>query len=91
MQELAVELQINIGFMFEKQDAFERGIAALRSTDSGLAEYLVHTRGWSERLVQTRNDGRAQWLDSAAYHDKSAGTSIMAVEPEVLARPQHSL
>ena len=54
MQNLAAEMQVNIGFMFKQQGAFESGIQAMSATDSLLAEYLKQTRTWSELLVQRR-------------------------------------
>jgi hypothetical protein len=55
MQNLGNELQVNIGFMFKKQSAFEAGIASLQATDPLLAEYLRQTRTWSEPLIESRN------------------------------------
>jgi hypothetical protein len=47
----------DISFMFQKQPAYERALVVLRSTDSGLADYLRETRTlWSERLIEKRND-----------------------------------
>ena len=55
MQDLAAELQVSIGFMFKQQGAFVTGIATLQASDPPLAEYLRHTRAWSERLIESRN------------------------------------
>src|SRR5258708_3977257 len=55
MQNAANSLHVNIGFLFKKPDTFARGLKALRSSDPDLAEYLLQTRKWSERLVECRN------------------------------------
>lgn len=87
MQRLATELQVDIGFMFMQQGAFDGGIAALQSTDPLLAEYLRQTRTWSEQLVQSRNDVEHNgWtLPRVIYSDTTSG--IKAAEPEILGQP----
>jgi len=52
MQRVAAELQVDIGFLFQNQTAFARGLAALEVADPALAEYLRKTRTWSHRLVE---------------------------------------
>ena len=56
MQNIASELGMNIGFLFQKQGSFENGIAALRRTDPDLAPYLQQTRTWSEPMLKSRID-----------------------------------
>lgn len=56
MQNLSKKLGTDIGFMFQQQPGFEKGISALRSKDAILADYLQQTRLWSEPLITTRND-----------------------------------
>jgi hypothetical protein len=47
----------HIGFLFQQQAAFERGLVALQVTDPALASYLQATRAeWSEHLIETRNN-----------------------------------
>jgi hypothetical protein len=49
-------LGVDIGFLFKKNSAFASGIERLRKTDAPLAEYLVESRKWTERLILLRND-----------------------------------
>lgn len=56
MQAVASELGVTIGFLFQKQAAFETGLAALSAQDPSLAAYLQQVRAeWSETLVNRRN------------------------------------
>ncbi|MBS1849344.1 MAG: hypothetical protein JST79_00305 [Acidobacteria bacterium] len=56
MKALGREMGKDIGFMFQKQATYERGLQALHVIDFALADYLRETRtSWSQRLVQTRN------------------------------------
>jgi hypothetical protein len=57
MKRLGKEMGKDIGFMFQKQPAYERAVAVLQGIDPALADYLRETRTlWSERLIQKRND-----------------------------------
>jgi hypothetical protein len=56
VQGLCTFLGVEIGFLFKKQSAFETGIQRLQKVDPALAEYLVESRKWTERLVLLRND-----------------------------------
>ncbi len=88
MQELTAELGVEIGFMFKKQPAFERGIAALKATDPLLADYLDKSRQmWSERLIKSRIDlEHNNWSLPRVTYDTSAAT-VVAVEPLVAGQP----
>ena len=55
MQNLARDLQTDIGFLFQRQSSFNTGLADLKSTDPLLGEYLRQTRTWSEPLLNNRN------------------------------------
>ncbi|MBI4306481.1 MAG: hypothetical protein HY678_09215 [Chloroflexi bacterium] len=56
MQKLVSHFQGSIGFLYQKQAPFEKGVAALQKVDPLLAEYLRETRAqWSERLLESRN------------------------------------
>ena len=83
MQELATELKVNIGFLFKKQNAFDTGIAALSPTDPLLAEYLVQTRVWSERLVGARNaiEHEGWALPRVAYN--VGASEVTVTEPQI--------
>jgi hypothetical protein len=56
LQLLASDLGVQIGFLFQKEAAFEAGIAKTRAFNPMLADYLLATRQWSEPLVLMRND-----------------------------------
>jgi len=57
MKGLLKLLGIKIGFVFQRESAFNNGIVRLRPTDPALADYLVETRArWCERLQTIRNE-----------------------------------
>lgn len=87
MQDLATELQVNIGFLFQKQVAFDTGLAALQTTDPFLAEYLRQTRTWSERLMEKRIalEHHAWMLPPIVYSDTANG--IKADESLISGQP----
>ena len=88
MQGLTAQLGVDIGFMFNKQSTFERGIAALKASDPLLADYLEKSRQlWSERLIKSRNDlEHNNWSLPRVTYDTS-GANIVAVEPHVAGQP----
>jgi len=55
MQDLTNALQINVGFLFKKQQTFENQLAEMEESDPLLAAYLREARKWTERLVLNRN------------------------------------
>jgi hypothetical protein len=87
MQDHAAELQVNIGFMYKQQGAFDTGIAALQASDPLLAEYLRHTRAWSERLIESRNaiEHKGWTLPCIAY--TQTGNTVAATEPMISGQP----
>lgn len=87
MQDLATELQVNIGFLFQQQTPFETGLAALQTTDPLLAEYLRQTRTWSEPLIETRIalEHKRWMLPRVTYSD--TGSGIKADEPLISGQP----
>jgi hypothetical protein len=87
MQNLAIELQVNIGFLFKNQGAFDTALADLEATDPLLAEYLRQTRTWSERLVQSRNAiEHESWMLPRVMYSHSSNT-IRANEPSISNQP----
>lgn len=87
MQNLAAELGVSIGFLFQQEGAFAAGIVALAATDPALAEYLRQTRTWSEGLIGRRNaiEHEGWMLPRVAYsHDDVA---IRAEEPLISDEP----
>ena len=87
MQRVANELQVDIGFLFKQQAAFENGLAALRITDCALAEYLRQTRVWSERLVESRNaiEHEGWTLPRVTYSHTASGIEVR--EPSFSGQP----
>jgi hypothetical protein len=86
MQDVTNSLNVNIGFLFRKPGSFERGLATLQSSDPDLAEYLLQTRKWSERLVECRNamEHNASVLPRVRYTQNLA---IKAEEPHLSGQP----
>ncbi len=82
MQKVTDTLQIDIGFLFKKQQAFEKGLLALRAKDALLADYLSSTRKWSERLIEQRNviehDG---WMLPKFVYTRTAAGGVQATQP----------
>lgn len=56
MQTLIQTLQVDIGFLFQKQNRFVQALAVLTQSDTALADYLEKVRPWSEHLVNLRNN-----------------------------------
>lgn len=84
MHDLGRALGVEIGFLFQKQDAFETGVAAFEAVDAPLATYLRTTRAeWSETLVQRRNATEHEgWvLSQPRYRATIDGVEV--VEPEI--------
>jgi hypothetical protein len=83
MQNLVKALGVDIGFLFQNEGAFNKGIARLEGTDPSLAAYLKETRKWSQRLINARNDiEHGSWmLPKVRYHE--VNRIIHAEEPEI--------
>lgn len=83
MQNISKELGVSIGFLFQKADAFENGIAMLQNTDPDLAEYLRQTRAWSEPMLKNRIDlEHGTWvLPRTTY--RADGSGVKAGEPSI--------
>jgi hypothetical protein len=87
MQNIANELEANIGFLFQKPSAFEKGFTKLRETDPDLAEYLRQTRVWSEPMLKSRIDlEHGTWVLSRVTY-RADGNVVKAGEPSVADRP----
>lgn len=87
MQALAGECGVDIGALFQKQGAFEPGIAALRSTRPELADYLEKTRTWSEPLMISRIAVEHEsWKLPRVKHVPDAN-KLVAEEPMVGGQP----
>jgi hypothetical protein len=84
MQDVTAFLGLNIGFLFQKQAAFDAGCGALRDSDPQLAEYLMQARGgWSETLQDARNavEHHGWILPRVQYVRTESG--VVASEPQV--------
>lgn len=86
MQSLMAVLQLDIGFLYKKQNTFERGRAALATTHPALATYLQETRNWSERLISIRNELHGSWMLPRMRYKEVSG-SIQTVEPQISGQP----
>jgi hypothetical protein len=87
MQNLGKCLNVDIGFLFRKPQSFEKGIAGLENAQPDLAEYLRHTRLWSEPLLKSRNDleHEPSVLSRITYTPTGAG--MAADEPLIAGIP----
>ncbi len=87
MQDVAAVLRADIGFLFQKQAAFEAGIAALEKSDPALADYLRQARTWSERLLDARNavEHKGWTLPRIVY--ARTDTGVTAIEPVISGEP----
>jgi hypothetical protein len=87
MPEVAKALHVNLGFFFQKQNAFLNGIQQLSKADPKLADYLSESRKWSERLLKSRNaiEHEGWVLPKAKYSHDSNG--ILVEEPQISGQP----
>jgi len=82
MQKLSGLLKLNIGILYIKQGALNKGIKKLKKTNPDLADYLEETRKWSEQLILIRNNLHEGWvLPKMEYHER-LGT-IDVEEPQI--------
>ena len=87
MQNIARELGVNIGFLFQQKDSFEKGIAELQATDTDLASYLQQTRVWSEPMLKSRIElEHGTWVLPRTGYAATNG-AVMANEPTVAGTP----
>lgn len=87
MQQIARELGINMGFLFQQKDSFEKGIAELQVTDADLASYLQQTRNWSEPMLKSRIDlEHGTWVLPRTGYEATNGM-VKANEPTVSGKP----
>jgi hypothetical protein len=87
MQRVTNTLGVNIGFLYQKPDKFERGITVFAQSDAPLAAYLREARLWGDILVNTRNDlEHDNWqLPRVGYSDNGAIVSV--TEPTIKDEP----
>jgi hypothetical protein len=83
VQKVAAEAQIDVGFLFQKQSAFDARAVALEKTDCPLANYFRQTRAWSERLQQSRNDIEHKgWILPRVTYSRQ-GNMVTPAEPSI--------
>jgi hypothetical protein len=84
LHDLGRALGLEIGFLLQKQSAFDAGVAALDATDAPLAAYLRATRAeWSDTLVQRRNAiEHVGWVLSPPQYRRTMN-GVEVVEPEI--------
>ena len=82
MQILLKFLKLDIGFLYQKENAFNNGIAKLTKTHPELATYLRETRKWSERLISVRNSLHKGWMLPKMEYPETYG-GFQAVEPQI--------
>ena len=87
MQQAACALALEIGFLYQKQSTFERGVAELEKKDPALAAYMREARRWGDSLVTTRNNlDHGTWrLQSAVVSE--AGGRVTVSEPTIEGTP----
>jgi len=83
LQGLLKLVDVDIGFLFTKEDNFNRGLDALQLTDSSLAVYLADARTWLEPIISLRNalEHGGEIYSAVAYI--RLGDEISAKEPKV--------
>lgn len=89
-QDLLTYLDLNVGFLFQKDSKFAAGVERLRAEgQSQLADYLQATRlTWSNTLLERRHalEHKGWRLPDLRYIDQPNGV-VLAVEPDVDGRP----
>lgn len=86
MQKLSRFLMLELGFLYQKQEAFNNGIDTLSKTEPELADYLLETRRWSERLILMRNALHTGWMLPKMGYKNNSGI-IEVVEPQISGEP----
>jgi hypothetical protein len=88
MQQVAGTLQLNLGFLFKKQQALEKGHASLSALDAPLGDYILASRQWTERLIEQRNavehDG---WMLPRFNYSRTPKGGVQAAPPQISGQP----
>lgn len=86
MQELTRVFGIDIGFLFQKTAAFERGLQALYHTD--LAAYLRESRDWLEQLQRERTKREHDtFVPDRLRYEVGTDQKLSVVEPLIGSLP----
>lgn len=90
LQQLLSYLDVEVGFLFQKQARFSEGLERLRAAGQAeLADYLDSTRRrWSETLIERRHalEHKGWRLPDLRYVEQPDG-SLLVIEPEVDGQP----
>jgi hypothetical protein len=88
MQGLATLLQVNIGFLFQKQNTFVQGVEDMAKDDAPLAGYLRETRSrWSDTLLSSRISlEHARTMLPKVTYSRDCNV-IRANEPQISGQP----
>jgi hypothetical protein len=88
MQAVLRVLKTDIGFLYQKQNAFNNGVAKLKLHNPALADYIEMTRAkWSERLKICRTGlEHSTWVLPKVRHE-TQGNTIKTLEPMVDGQP----
>lgn len=83
MQRVTISLEVDIGFLYQKDAPFERGVAELEKQNPRLAAYLWEARVWGGALVEARNG-----LDHGGWRLEitpiaEAGGKVSVTEPTI--------
>jgi hypothetical protein len=87
LQVLANDLDVDIGFLFQKESTFQSGIGKMRASDPILADYLLATRQWSEPLVLLRNNLEHGTIASPKVFYTIDSVPVRAEEPRLNGQP----
>jgi hypothetical protein len=87
LQVLANDLGVDMGFLFQKEEAFQAGITKMRASEPMLADYLLATRQWSEPLVLTRNNLEHGTIPSPKVSYMLDSLPVKAEEPRFEGQP----
>jgi hypothetical protein len=83
MQNVALALGLDIGFLFQQQTRFERALAKLQTIDAPLAVYISQARAWSNALVTTRNKLHGDWELPRAIISEMDDGRVAVAEPSI--------
>jgi hypothetical protein len=80
---------MDIGFLFQKQGPYQKGLEALKGSDPILADYVEKTRNrWSERLINARNNlDHGGWTLPKTRYEVRNGNQIFAQQPRIDGTP----
>jgi hypothetical protein len=87
-QKLTLVFGTEIGFMFQKDPAFEAGVVGMEATDPMLADYLREVRKWLQPLTLARNNLEHEAVvSSRIQYIRQAGDRFDVKEPQVFGLP----